>query len=52
MKKLETTLDLGDGPVVSKYCNEKSDWLLTGIGVVDNYIYIQKLNNEIQDLYS
>ena len=52
MKKLEIILDLGDGPVVSKYYDEKSDRLLTGIDVVDNDVYIQKLNNEIQDLYS
>lgn len=52
MKKLEIILDLGDGPVVSKYYDEKSDRLLTGINVVDNDEYIQKLNNEIQDLYS
>ena len=26
--------------------------MLTGIDVVDNDVYIQKLNNEIQDLYS
>lgn len=52
MKKIEIILDLGDGPVVSKYYDEKSDSLLTGIDVVDNDVYIQKLNNEIQDLYS
>ena len=52
MKKLEIILDLGDGPVVSKCYDEKSDRLLTGIDVVDNDDYIQKLNNEIQDLYS
>ncbi|WP_073998331.1 RNA helicase [Anaerococcus urinomassiliensis] len=52
MKKLEIILDLGDGPLVSKYYDEKSDRLLTGIDVVDNDEYIQKLNNEIQDLYS
>ena len=52
MKKLEIILDLGDGPVVSKYYDEKSDRLLTGIDVVDNDKYIQKLNNEIQNLYS
>lgn len=37
---------------MSKYYDEKSDCLLTGIYVVDNDEYIQKLNNEIQDLYS
>ena len=37
---------------MSKYYDEKSDRLLTGIGVDDNDEYIQKLNNEIQDLYS
>lgn len=26
--------------------------MLTGIDIVDNDVYIQKLNNEIQDLYS
>lgn len=51
MKKLEIRLDLGNGPVVSKYYDEKSDHLLTGMDVVDNDVYIQKLNNEIQDLY-
>ncbi|WP_099951182.1 RNA helicase [Ezakiella peruensis] len=52
MKKIEIILDLGDGPVVTKYYDEKSDRLLTGIDVVDNDEYIQKINNEIQDLYS
>ena len=51
MKKLIIMLDLGDGPVVSKYKDEKSNRLLTGIDVVDDE-YIQNLNNEIQDLYS
>lgn len=37
---------------MSKYYDEKSDCLLTGIYVVDNDEYIQKLNNEIQDIYS
>lgn len=37
---------------MSKYYDEKSDRLLIGIYVVDNDEYIQKLNNEIQDLYS
>ena len=52
MKKLEIILDLDDGPVVTKYYDEKTDRLLTGIDVVDNDEYIQKLNNEIQNLYS
>ena len=52
MKKLEIILDISDGPVVPKYYDEKTDRLLTEIDVVDNDEYIQKLNNEIQDLYS
>ena len=43
MKKLEIILDLGDGPLVSKYYDEKSDRLLTGIDVVDNDKYIKKI---------
>ena len=52
MKKLQIILDLDDGPVASKYYDEKSDRLLTDIDVVDNDVYIQKLNNEVRDLYS
>ena len=52
MKKLAIILDLGDGPVVTKYYDEKTDRLLTGIDVVDHDEFIQKLNHEIQDLYS
>lgn len=52
MKKLEIILEIGDGPVVPKYYDKKTDRLLTEIDVVDNDEYIQKLNNEIQDLYS
>lgn len=37
---------------MTKYYDEKSDRLLTGIDVVDNDECIQKINNEIQDLYS
>lgn len=37
---------------MSKYYDEKSDRLLTGIDIIDNDAYIQKLNNEIQSLYS
>ncbi len=51
-KIIEIILDLGDGSVVTKYYDEKSDRLLTGIDVVDNDECIQKINNEIQDLYS
>lgn len=43
MKKLEIILDLGDGPIVSKYYDEKSDRLLTGIDDVDNKDYIPKI---------
>lgn len=43
MKKLEIILDLGDGPIVSKYCDEKFDRLLTGIDDVDNKVYIPKI---------
>ena len=51
-KIIEIILDLDDGSVVTKYYDEKSDRLLTGIDVVDNDECIQKINNEIQDLYS
>ena len=42
MKKLEIILDLGDGPVVTKYYDEKSDRLLTAIDVVDNDEFVKK----------
>lgn len=47
MKKLEIIPDLGNGLVATKYYDEKSNRLLTGIDFVDNYVYIQKLNDEI-----
>lgn len=46
MKKLEIIPDLGNGLAVTKYYDEKSNRLITGIDVVDNDVYIQKLNDE------
>lgn len=45
-------LDFISGPLWKDIFDIKKKELVTGIDVVDNDEYIQKLNNEIQDLYS
>ena len=52
MKKLIIMLDFISGPLWKDIYDTKKKELVTGIDVVDNDEYIQKLNNEIQDLYS
>lgn len=52
MKKLIIMLDFISGPLWKDIFDMKKKELITGIDVVDNDEYIQKLNNEIQDLYS
>lgn len=52
MKKLIIMLDFISDPLWKDIYDTKKKELVTGIDVVDNDEYIQKLNNEIQDLYS
>lgn len=52
MKKLIIMLDFISGPLWKDVFDTKKKELVTGIDRVDNDVYIQKLNNEIQDLYS
>lgn len=52
MKKLIIMLDFISGPLWKDVFDTKKKELVTGINVVDNDEYIQKLNEEIQDLYS
>lgn len=52
MKEIRIMLDFISGPIWKDIYDTKKKELVTGIDVVDNDEYIQKLNNEIQDLYS
>lgn len=52
MKKLIIMLDFISGPLWKDIYDKKKKELVTGIDVVDDDEYIQKLNNEISDLYS
>lgn len=52
MKKLKIMLDFISGPIWKDIYDIKMNKLITGIDVVDNDEYIQKLNDEISDLYS
>ena len=45
-------LDFISGPLWKDIYDTKKKELVTGIDVVDDDEYIQKLNNEISDLYS
>lgn len=45
-------LDFGEGPIWTKYYDESTNRLLTGIDVVDNDDELWILNGKIQDLYS
>lgn len=52
MKKLRIMLDFISGPIWKDIYDTKKKELVTGIDVVDNDELIQKINDEIQDLYS
>lgn len=52
MKKLIIILDFISGPLWKDIYDTKKKELVTGIDVVDDDEYIQKLNNEISNLYS
>ena len=52
MKKLIIMLDFTTGPLWKDIYDTKKKELVTGIDVVDDDEYIQKLNNEISNLYS
>lgn len=52
MKKLIIMLDFISGPLWKDIYDTKKKELVTGIDVVDDDEYIQKLNNEISNLYS
>ena len=52
MKKLRIMLDFIIGPIWKDIYDTKKKELVTGINVVDNDECVQKINDEIQDLYS
>lgn len=52
MKKLRIMLDFISGPIWKDIYDIKKKELVTGINVVDNDECVQKINDEIQDLYS
>lgn len=52
MKKLRIMLDFITGPIWKDIYDTKKKELVTGINVVDNDECVQKINDEIQDLYS
>lgn len=52
MTKLRIMLDFIAGPIWKDIFDMENKKLITGIDVVDNDEYLQKLNDEIQDLYS
>ena len=52
MKKLIIKLDFISGPLWKDIYDTKKKELVTGIDVVDNDECVQKINDEIQDLYS
>ncbi len=52
MKKLIIMLDFVSGPLWKDIYDTKKKELVTGIDVVDNDECVQKINDEIQDLYS
>ena len=52
MKKLRIMLDFISGPIWKDIYDTKKKELVTGINVVDNDECVQKINDEIQDLYS
>ena len=52
MKTLRIMLDFISGPLWKDIFDTKKKELFTGIDIVDYDEYIQKLNDEISDLYS
>ena len=52
MKKLRIMLDFISGPIWKDIYDTKKKELVTGINVIDNDECVQKINDEIQDLYS
>lgn len=52
MKELRIMLDFISGPIWKDIYDTKKKKLVTGIDVVDNDECVQKINYEIQDLYS
>ena len=52
MKKVKLIFDFGEGPIWNEYFDEKSLKTTTGIDEIDNNKDIQKLNQELQDIYS
>lgn len=52
MKELRIMLDFISGPIWKDIYDTKKKELVTGIDVVDNDECVQKINDEIQDLYS
>ncbi len=52
MKKVKLMFDFGEGPIWNEYFDEESMKASTGIEEIDNNEDIQKLNQELQDIYS
>lgn len=52
MQSIKIMLDFLGGPIRTGYYDEKSNRLITGIDVIDKDKHLQKLNDEISDLYS
>ncbi|EHR31818.1 hypothetical protein [Helcococcus kunzii] len=52
MKRLKIMLDFISGPLWKDVFDTQKKELVTGIEVVDNDEYLQKINEEIQALYS
>lgn len=52
MKKVKLMFDFGEGPIWNEYFDEESMKTSTGIEEIDNNDDIQKLNQELQDIYS
>lgn len=52
MKRLKIMLDFISGPLWKDVFDTQKKELVTGIEVVNNDEYLQKLNEEIQALYS
>ena len=52
MKELKIMLDFISGPIWKDIYDTKKKELVTGIDVVDNDECLQKINDEIHDLYS
>lgn len=51
MKTIRILLDFNAGPIWKPYYDKKSKKDSTGVDIVDNDKELEKINNEIQDLY-